>query len=70
MEMDFLCVIYFSAAVLHYSCSYERKTEKFLLYFEVCKIPAAFFNCISSMCSNNLFHNKCKCMCVSVQTRI
>lgn len=42
MEMDFLCVIYFSATVLHYSCSYQKETRKLLLHFKVCKIPAGF----------------------------
>jgi len=41
MEMDFLCVIYFSATVLHYSYSYQKQTGK-LLYFKVCKISAVF----------------------------
>lgn len=71
MEMDFLCVIYFSTAVLHYSCSYQKETGKLLLYFKVCKIPAVFF-IVLLMCAltNNILCNKYKCICISIHKYI
>lgn len=64
MEMDFLCVIYFSATVLHYSCSYQKETGKVFLYFKVCKSSVGFY-CTSNMCSNNTFVIN-MCMCISI----